>query len=107
MRAPQLSIKQTDRIIYLAWQDRITFEEIKKETGLSEAEVIKVMRKSLKPSSFRLWRKRVSGRTTKHQKLNWERRKYGPSEDREWINETSFVLDFGRDRDPDWLDPKL
>ena len=83
MRAPQLSIKQTDRIIYLAWQDRITFEEIKKETGLSEAEVIKVMRKSLKPSSFRLWRKRVSGRTTKHQKLNWERRKSGPSEDRE------------------------
>ena len=106
MRAPQLSIKQTDRIIYLAWQDRITFEEIKKETGLSEAEVIKVMRKSLKSSSFRLWRKRVSGRTTKHQKLNWERRKYGPSGDREWINETSFVLDFGRDRDPDWLDPK-
>ena len=107
MRAPQLSIKQTDRIIYLAWQDRITFEEIKKETGLSEAEVIKVMRKSLKPSSFRLWRKRVSGRTTKHQKLNWERRKYGPLGDREWINETSLVLDFGRDRDPDWLDLKL
>ena len=107
MRAPQLSIKQTDRIIYLAWQDRITFEEIKKETGLSEAEVIKVMRKFLKPSSFRLWRKRVSGRTTKHQKLNWERRKYGPSGDREWINETSLVLDFGRDRDPDWLDLKL
>ena len=107
MRAPQISIKQTDRIIYLAWQDRITFEEIKKETGLSEPEVIKVMRKSLKPSSFRLWRKRVSGRTTKHQKLNWERRKYGPSGDREWINETSLVLDFGRDRDPDWLDLKL
>ena len=107
MRTPQLSLKQTDRIIYLAWQDRITFEEIKKETGLSEAEVIKVMRKSLKPSSFRLWRKRVSGRTTKHQKLNLEKRKYGPSEDREWINETSLVLDFGRDRDPDWLDLKL
>ncbi|MEL0221595.1 MAG: TIGR03643 family protein [Deltaproteobacteria bacterium] len=83
MRTPQLSLQQTDRIIYLAWQDRITFEEIKKETGLSEAEVIKVMRKSLKPSSFRLWRKRVSGRTTKHQKLNWQRRNSGHAEDLE------------------------
>ncbi|MFZ8920535.1 MAG: TIGR03643 family protein [bacterium] len=83
MRAPQLSPKQTDRIFFLAWQDRITFEEIKKETGLSEAEVIKVMRRSLKPSSFRLWRKRVSGRTTKHQKLNLERRNSAPSEENE------------------------
>ena len=83
MRTPQLSLQQTDRIIYLAWQDRITFEEIKKETDLSEAEVIQVMRKSLKPSSFRLWRKRVAGKTTKHQKLNSERRNYGPTEDRE------------------------
>ena len=83
MRATPLSPKQTDRIIFLAWQDRITFEEIKKETGLSEAEVIKVMRRSLKPSSFRLWRKRVSGRTTKHQKLNLERRNSAPSEENE------------------------
>jgi uncharacterized protein (TIGR03643 family) len=83
MQPPQLSPKQTDRIIYLAWQDRITFEEIKKETGLSEADVIKVMRRSLKPSSFRLWRKRVSGRTTKHQKLNMERRNAAPFEESE------------------------
>jgi uncharacterized protein (TIGR03643 family) len=83
MRNPLLSTQQTDRIIFLAWQDRITFEEIKKETGLSEAEVIKVMRRSLKPSSFRLWRKRVSGRTTKHQKLNLERRNSAPSEENE------------------------
>ncbi|MAC43070.1 MAG: TIGR03643 family protein [Deltaproteobacteria bacterium] len=81
MCPPQLTLKQTDRIIYLAWQDRITFEEIKKETGLSESDVIKVMRRSLKPSSFRLWRKRVSGRTTKHQKLNLERRNSAPSEE--------------------------
>ncbi|MAA67336.1 MAG: TIGR03643 family protein [Deltaproteobacteria bacterium] len=83
MRTPQLSLKQIDRIIYLAWQDRITFEEIKKETGLSEAEVIKVMRRSLKTSSFRLWRKRVSGRMTKHQKLNLERRNSASSEESE------------------------
>jgi uncharacterized protein (TIGR03643 family) len=77
MRNPKLNLKQTDLIIYLAWQDRITFEEIKKETGLSETEVIKVMRKSLKSSSFRLWRKRVSGRVTKHQKMNLVKRGTG------------------------------
>lgn len=58
----------TNQIIRLAWEDRTTFEEIEKKTGLSEAEVIKVMRRELKPSSFRMWRKRVSGRLTKHRK---------------------------------------
>ncbi|MCH2155658.1 MAG: TIGR03643 family protein [Opitutales bacterium] len=62
-----------DLIIRLAWEDRTTFDEIKKKTGLSEAEVIRVMRRSLKRSSFRLWRERVSGRITKHRKL-FERR---------------------------------
>ena len=56
-------------IIELAWSDRVTFEDIEKKTGLSESKVIKLMRSSLKPSSFRLWRKRVSGRKTKHSKL--------------------------------------
>jgi len=59
---------QTNRIIRLAWEDRTTFEEIEERTGLTEAEVIKVMRRELKPSSFRMWRKRVSGRITKHRK---------------------------------------
>ncbi|MGB6220785.1 TIGR03643 family protein [Haloferula sp.] len=59
----------TDRIIRMAWEDRTSFEEIEKRTGLVEAEVIKVMRRNLKPSSFRLWRKRVNGRVTKHRKL--------------------------------------
>jgi len=59
---------QTPDIVYLAWQDRISFEEIEKQTGLTEAEVIKRMRRELKPSSFRCWRKRVSGRVTKHRK---------------------------------------
>jgi uncharacterized protein (TIGR03643 family) len=53
----------------MAWEDRTTFDQIKERTGLSEAEVIKLMRRELKPGSFRLWRKRVSGRITKHQKL--------------------------------------
>ena len=58
----------TSAIIRLAWEDRTTFEEIEKKTGLSEGEVIKVMRRELKPSSFRMWRKRVNGRITKHRK---------------------------------------
>lgn len=56
-------------IIRLAWEDRTTFEEIEERTGLTEPQVIAIMRRELKPSSFRLWRKRVSGRVTKHRKL--------------------------------------
>ena len=56
-------------IIGMAWQDRVSFDEIKKKTGLSEKEVIKLMRKNLKRKSYILWRKRVKGRITKHRKL--------------------------------------
>ena len=52
----------------MAWEDRTPFEAIKNQFGLSESNVIDLMRKSLKPASFRLWRKRVSGRVTKHLK---------------------------------------
>lgn len=61
--------EQISRVIRLAWEDRTTFEEIKKQTGLVEHQVIDVMRRELKPSSFRMWRKRVSGRITKHRRL--------------------------------------
>jgi uncharacterized protein (TIGR03643 family) len=57
-----------DDIIRMAWADDISFDKIKKERGLSEPEVIKIMRRNLKASSFRLWRKRVSGRPSKHEK---------------------------------------
>jgi uncharacterized protein (TIGR03643 family) len=60
---------QISSIIRYAWEDRTTFEEIKERTGLVEREVIDIMRRELKPSSFRLWRKRVSGRVTKHRRL--------------------------------------
>ena len=56
-------------VIGMAWADRISFEEIKKKTGLSEKEVIKIMRKNLKKKSYLLWRKRVRGRVTKHRQL--------------------------------------
>tara|TARA_B100001123_G_C14687341_1_gene779957 strand:- start:182 stop:388 length:207 start_codon:yes stop_codon:yes gene_type:complete len=58
-----------DDVIGMAWSDRISFEEIKKKTGLSEKEVILIMRKNLKRKSYLLWRKRVRGRVTKHRKL--------------------------------------
>ena len=60
---------RNDDVIGMAWADRISFEEIKKKTGLSEKEVIKIMRTSLKRKSYLLWRKRVRGRSTKHRKL--------------------------------------
>ena len=59
--------EQIDRIIEMAWEDRTSFDAIKESFGLNESEVISIMRKNLKLSSFKLWRKRVSGRKTKHQ----------------------------------------
>ena len=53
-------------IVALAWDDETSFDAIEAQTGLAEAEVIKVMRTHMKPSSFRMWRKRVSGRSSKH-----------------------------------------
>jgi len=60
---------ELDRIIEMAWEDRTTFEAIEFQFGLAEEEVIEIMRRNMKPSSFRMWRKRVQGRSTKHQKL--------------------------------------
>ena len=59
--------RELDRIIEMAWEDRTPFEAIKLQFGISEAEVIKIMRKELKQSSFKLWRKRVQqGVSQKH-----------------------------------------
>ena len=55
-------------VIWAAWADRITFEEIKEKSNFTEAQVIKLMRKELKPSSFRLWRKRVKNKSIKHRR---------------------------------------
>ena len=55
-------------IIELAWADEVSFEAIKQQTGKSEKQVIQLMRRSLKPSSFKLWRARVNGRRQKHEK---------------------------------------
>lgn len=58
---------QVSRVIEMAWEDRTPFGAIEHSYGLNEAGVIKLMRQALKPSSFRLWRQRVSNRATKHQ----------------------------------------
>ncbi|MBT8541095.1 TIGR03643 family protein [Polynucleobacter paneuropaeus] len=66
---PQLSPEDLSRVIEMAWEDRTPFDAIEKSFGLSESQVIALMRKSLKRTSFKIWRERVSGRATKHQAL--------------------------------------
>ena len=63
-----LSRAEISRIIEMAWEDRTPFDAIEFQFDLSEEDVIKLMRQEMKPSSFRMWRKRVSGRNTKHRK---------------------------------------
>ena len=63
-----LSIEQIDRIIEMAWEDRTPFDMIKMQFGLKEEEVIRLMRREMKSSSFKMWRARVQGRKTKHLK---------------------------------------
>ncbi len=64
-----LLIDEESRIIEMAWEDRTPFEAIKQQFNMPETEVIKFMRKSLTQRSFKLWRKRVNGRATKHTAL--------------------------------------
>tara|TARA_B100001758_G_C18321870_1_gene563639 strand:- start:209 stop:469 length:261 start_codon:yes stop_codon:yes gene_type:complete len=61
-----LSQSDIDRIIEMAWEDRTTFDAIESQYGLKEQEVKELMRENLKSSSYKLWRKRVNGRKTKH-----------------------------------------
>ena len=68
-RLAKLSPGDVSAVIQMAWEDRTTFETIHERVGLSESEVILLMRAALKPSSFRLWRMRMRGRATKHRAL--------------------------------------
>lgn len=64
-----ISVRDIDRIIEMAWEDRTPFSAIEFQFDLPEKEVIKLMRSELRPKSFRLWRKRVnSGVSIKHEK---------------------------------------
>ena len=65
-----------DDVIGMALSDKISFEEIKKKTGLKEKEVISIMRKNLKKKSYVIWRKRVRGRISKHKKKTKHKLKF-------------------------------
>ncbi|ALF52661.1 TIGR03643 family protein [Nostoc sp. FACHB-87] len=66
MKLPNLELQTIDRIIEMAWEDRTPFEAIEAQFGLEEKQVIALMRQQMKPSSFRMWRERVTQRKTKH-----------------------------------------
>ena len=68
VKNPEPNLESPDWVIWAAWADRITFEEIKEKTGKSENEVIKIMRRFLKPNSFKLRRKRAKNKSLKHRK---------------------------------------
>lgn len=61
-----LTERDIDRIVEMGWEDRTPFDAIEAQFGISEGEVIKIMRNQMKESSFRMWRARVQGRSTKH-----------------------------------------
>lgn len=68
MKLPELEQATIDRVVEMAWEDRTPFEAIEIQFGLSEKEVIKIMRREMKESSFKMWRERVTQRKTKHLK---------------------------------------
>ncbi len=68
----ELNEIQIDRIIEMAWEDRTPFDAILLQFGLKEQQVIKLMRREMKPTSFKMWRARVQGRKTKHAKSRSE-----------------------------------
>lgn len=78
-----------DRVIEMAWEDRTPFEAIKHQFQLTEQDVITLMRRELKPSSFKLWRKRVQGRKTKHKYLrNFKKGRFKCSRQKSISNNT-------------------
>ena len=87
VKNPEPNLSSPEWVIWAAWADRVTFEEIKKKTGKTESEVIKIMRRNLKPSSFRLWRKRAKRKSIKHgKKFILERKNL-----RRKINKNDFI----------------
>jgi len=75
-RLLNLSPGDVSAVIQMAWEDRTTFETIYERVGLRESEVIRLMRAELNPGSFRLWRMRMKGRTTKHRALRSSEMKF-------------------------------
>ena len=79
-----LSERQIDRVIAMAWEDRTTFEAIEYQFGLTEKDVIKFMQEQMHPRNWKKWRARVQGRKTKHKKLrNFESGRFKSSQQRQ------------------------
>jgi len=87
VKNPEPNINDPDWVIWAAWSNLITFEEIEKKTGKIESEVIKIMRRSVKPTSFRLWRKRVNQKSIKHRK----KFEYSRKEIRSIIKKSDYI----------------
>ncbi len=87
VKNPEPKVGTQDWVIWAAWADRITFEDIKLKTVLSEGDGRRIMRKSLKSSSFKLWRKRAKEQSIKHRKKFEETRK----EIRRKINKNDYI----------------
>ena len=66
MKKVKIDPADISRIVEMAWEDRTPFDAILQSYGINDAAVIDLMRQTMKPSSFRMWRKRVTGRATKH-----------------------------------------
>ena len=81
-KKPRIDPADVSRIIEMAWEDRTPFDAILQTYGLNESKVIDLMRQEMQPSSFRMWRKRVTGRGTKHAALrsNQVKRAYCPTQ---------------------------
>lgn len=75
-RLENLSAGDISAVIQMAWEGRTSFETIKERVGLSESDVIRLMRLELNPSSYRLWRMRMKGRITKHRALRSSEMKF-------------------------------
>ena len=75
-RLARLTPGDVSAVIQMAWEDRTSFESIKERVGLSESDVVRLMRHELNPSSYRLWRKRMNGRVTKHRALRSPQMKF-------------------------------
>lgn len=75
-RLVDLSSGDVSAVIQMAWEDRTSFETIRERVGLAESDVIRLMRRELKASSFRMWRMRMKGRVTKHRALRSQEMKF-------------------------------
>ncbi|MFZ9263902.1 MAG: TIGR03643 family protein [Polynucleobacter sp.] len=82
MKKVKIDPADISRIVEMAWEDRTPFDAILQSYGINEAAVIDLMRQTMKPSSFRMWRKRVTGRATKHAALRSQdvQRAYCPTQ---------------------------